>query len=480
MRTKNRRRDVLSLELLENRTLLDAGFGFEVIGPNLYFTVTGSPFDDFITLSQAGAGDYAFSCTYSDANGDTQFMAGTVTAGEIALAQLVTGRPFAGLKADGDAGDDSIIADGLLNAPAVLNGDAGNDFLIGSPLPDVLNGGTGNDIVLGGAGSDIILGSAGNDYLDGEAGADQLAGGTGIDSLIGDIDDTVLMGGTGGETLVGGGDFLMYVVPPNGGATLVNEDIEVVIGTPFGDRIDSDSFVAGGELAGQGAVVFGQAGNDVLTGSPFDDMLFGETGNDLLEGRAGGDSLEGGPGVDTLSYVTSPAGVTVNLSTGVAAGGHAAGDVFNGFENLLGSALADILTGDDEANRIEGRAGNDIVNGLMGNDVLLGEAGNDILDGGIGNDRLTGGAGNDIVNGGVGNDAIVTDYDQGLNLNDQHFGGSGQDTFEFENVMRMMGGIVQLDPARVAAVQVYMDNLDDLGRTDWDASQDAPFAYPAP
>jgi hypothetical protein len=43
----------------------------------------------------------------------------------------------------------------------------------------------------------------------------------------------------------------------------------------------------------------------------------------------------------------------VNLSTGAAAGGHAAGDSFKGIENVIGSPHADVLTGNFETMRLE-------------------------------------------------------------------------------------------------------------------------------
>ena len=48
-----------------------------------------------------------------------------------------------------------------------------------------------------------------------------------------------------------------------------------------------------------------------------------------LEGGAGADVIEGGGRLDTASYATSNAGVKVNLETGLAAGGHAQGDVLS-------------------------------------------------------------------------------------------------------------------------------------------------------
>lgn len=473
-RTRKFRNSKLFTERLEDRTLLDAGFGFEVIGPDLFFTVTGSPFADTITLAPAGGiGDYAFSCVYNDPVTGVTVMAGSVTVGDIALAQLITGKPFAGLKVDGDTGNDSIDASAITNARTFLNGQGGNDVLVGSFQSDVLDGGAGDDYLAGGLGNDILMGGTGNDYLEGEAGKDQLSGNAGNDFLVADNADTLLSGGTGGELLALGGDGLVFGPTTTAGVNVINSDFEYILGTMFNDKINSTPYVGGGEFAGFGTYVDGDAGNDVLTGSAFDDVLIGNIGNDVIEGQGGADWMLGDAGTDTLSYANSPAGVTVNLSTGDAFGGHATGDFFSDFENLTGSNLSDTLTGDEVGNVILGLGGNDIITGLAGNDVLDGGTGNDVLEGNLGNDRLIGGIGNDIVDGGIGADTIVVDYNHGLNMLDQHFGGAGKDTFEFQN---MFTGI-SLDPVKVAAVEKYMDDLADLGQTDWDPTSDNPFKY---
>jgi len=61
-------------------------------------------------------------------------------------------------------------------------------------------------------------------------------------------------------------------------------------------------------------------------------------------------------------------------------------DKVKGVENILGSAYADVFTGDSAANTLNGGAGNDSLMGGAGNDTLIGGLGNDTLSGGIGND----------------------------------------------------------------------------------------------
>ena len=55
-------------------------------------------------------------------------------------------------------------------------------------------------------------------------------------------------------------------------------------------------------------------------------------------------------------------------------------------ENVTGSGLADVITGNTGNNRLEGDAGNDALYGGNGTDTLIGGAGADTLDGGSGTD----------------------------------------------------------------------------------------------
>jgi Ca2+-binding RTX toxin-like protein len=107
-----------------------------------------------------------------------------------------------------------------------------------------------------------------------------------------------------------------------------------------------------------------------------DDALYGLAGDDTLIGGDGADHLDGSSGSDTASY-GGLAGVTVDLSTGVAAGGEAEGDTFVSIENLSGSDYADVFIGDDEDNILWGRMGDDTLKGGGGADELHGGSGSD-------------------------------------------------------------------------------------------------------
>jgi Ca2+-binding RTX toxin-like protein len=88
----------------------------------------------------------------------------------------------------------------------------------------------------------------------------------------------------------------------------------IIYGTIGDDKYPNGVELRGTNLADE---IYGLAGNDTLVG-------FG--GGDLLEGGAGGDELFGSDGFDHASYRGSSEGINVNLRTGAASGGHAAGE----------------------------------------------------------------------------------------------------------------------------------------------------------
>lgn len=57
-------------------------------------------------------------------------------------------------------------------------------------------------------------------------------------------------------------------------------------------------------------------------------------------------------------------------------------------ENGIGGSKNDVIWGNEVANKLEGRAGNDTLNGFEGNDILIGGTGADTLTGGLGADRF--------------------------------------------------------------------------------------------
>tara|TARA_E500000331_G_scaffold356933_1_gene416832 strand:+ start:1379 stop:3598 length:2220 start_codon:yes stop_codon:yes gene_type:complete len=88
-----------------------------------------------------------------------------------------------------------------------------------------------------------------------------------------------------------------------------------------------------------------------------------------------------------------------------------------------GVSLAENITGNSEANAINGAGGNDILFGKAGADTIDGGSGDDTISGDEGADILSGGSGNDTINGGAGADVIVANEG-----NDTINGDAGDDT----------------------------------------------------
>ncbi|MBY5935542.1 M10 family metallopeptidase C-terminal domain-containing protein [Tateyamaria omphalii] len=90
--------------------------------------------------------------------------------------------------------------------------------------------------------------------------------------------------------------------------------------------------------------------------------------------------------------------------------------------NGAGNGLDNTITGNDGANLLQGRVGNDTILGGGGDDTIGGGANRDSLEGGEGDDYINGGARNDTIRGDEGNDTLRGGLD-----NDVVSGGDGDD-----------------------------------------------------
>ncbi|MGL4239333.1 Hint domain-containing protein [Tabrizicola sp.] len=465
----------------------DTVSGFEsLVGGNFRDTLIGDEGDNYIAAGWTGGLGQSGDLLIGGGGNDTLVGAWGAKLVGGAGADVLDGGIFDFGTADYSTSPTGVNVNLGDGAPE-SGGDAQGDtltrvaYLVGSDFGDTLIGTAGINSLTGGQGADYLDGAGSDDTLFGGAGADTLIGGSGTDTADYSGADSAVSFVIGGSSIFGSGG------EANGD---VLTQIERIIGTSFGDTLTAtgpsatlyggagnDLLSGGGTLVGgagadtlQNAIAVdysgssagvqvnlsdglaetgGDAEGDIVTGitrlagSSFNDLLIGTAGvdtldggdgNDTLAGLASGDTLIGGSGADTADYSASNAAVNVNLSDLTAeSGGHAAGDVLSGIENVTGSAFNDTLIGDTAANALDGGAGIDTAfyntsssgvnvtlgigtntggsaegDTLTGVENLVGSAFNDTLTGDAGNNVLTGNGGADLLVGGDGID--TADY----------------------------------------------------------------------
>lgn len=67
-------------------------------------------------------------------------------------------------------GDDVFAAKGSVTKRIRINGDGGNDNLLGGSAADRIDGGAGDDVIVGAGGIDELIGGSGRDFIDALAG----------------------------------------------------------------------------------------------------------------------------------------------------------------------------------------------------------------------------------------------------------------------------------------------------------------------
>jgi len=298
--------------------------------------------------------------------------------------------------------------------PAVITtGDAAGDIYNSI---EVLEGSIYNDVLIGDGNANSLLGGNGNDTLEGMGGADILDGGSATST-----------------------DTATYIHSAAG-----------VVASMTATFATGPAVTTTGDAAGDTYVSI-----EVLEGSTFDDMLIGNSsanrlsgneGNDTLEGLGGNDTLDGGNGNDTASYVHSSTAIVASLTTGLVStqGVDAVGDTYISIENLTGSNNNDQLVGSAVANILTGGDGNDTLEGLDGADVLDGGNGNNTAS----YEHASGAVVATLTNGlsgvTIGGDAVGDTYIDIQNLygsafNDKLIGDSG------DNILTSGGGADTLE-----------------------------------
>ena len=330
---------------------------------------------------------------------------------------------------DGLGGDDLIIGNGntrisYINATAGVTVDLAFGTAVGdaSVGHDTITGGVNS--IIGSNFSDTLYGTSNftqftSETFDGAAGNDIIVGRGGFDIAVYNGDTGTVSGITvnmAAGTVIGdasiGSDILSSIESIRGtnfndiyvAAGFNGASDDLPLGTTFNEfeGMDGDDSITGngntrisysnasaavtvdllnGTAHGTASGDAANVGTDTILGgvtrvigSNFNDTITGDGNNNVIEGLGGNDALDGGGGNDTVSYSRAPGGVTVNLNDPSPQNTVQAGtDTLSNFENVVGSNFGDHITGDNNANILDGGGGNggDQLTGLGGADTFV-------------------------------------------------------------------------------------------------------------
>ncbi len=472
--------------------IVDGGAGNDIFrfnnGSSLTGTLNGSTGSDLLDLS-GYASSQAVHLVSTSVDGFAGYVTGTV-AGGFSNIDRVYGSPTAtndqlyGMDVDAQwdingASSQYTVGSNTINflyfdrleggqyADTFLLHGAETGLLFGNAGDDIfrmMNGASLNGSVMGGGGVNLLDYSlyttpVNVNLADGIATNITLVGS--IQSVYGGSADDTLIGNNGENTLKGnGGDD--YLAGGDGNDVYLFEDVfgqDTLVETTGVDTLDFSAVtstvlfnLASFNLTnGTNSLTYNGNQIERFIGGTLDDTFFFADGFALpASGR-----IDGSGGSDWLNYSAYTTSVTVNLTSGAATGVPAG--VIN-IENVIGGSAGDSLTGSASDNILEGRNGNDTLTGLGGNDTLNGGNGNDtyVFSGNVwGTDTLLDSAGTDTVDflAATGNllfdiaagTPSVTDGTNTLtftsgNVVERLLGGTGDDTFRFENGVGVAGG----------------------------------------
>jgi len=246
----------------------------------------------------------------------TSFDASGVTKGAVTFA---TANLAAAAALSGGAGDDSLDATSAATAAVTLNGNGGNDDLIGGSKGDVIDGGTGDDYIYGLGGADKLTGGTGADVFGYIVASPTASNGANQDTITDFVAGTDKIGLDGTSiTYLGEADGYGAVMTSLTAATpeavldsststlyinLNNDNVldtnDIVIKLTSVTDLSQSDFV--GLALAAGSTVTGTSSADVIQGRGGADTLNGNAGADTMYGGAGADTFTGGTGIDTIT-----------------------------------------------------------------------------------------------------------------------------------------------------------------------------------
>jgi Ca2+-binding RTX toxin-like protein len=305
---------------------------------------------------------------------------------------------------EGTPGDDTLMG---TTGDDVLDGGAGNDTLYGDQGADLLKGGTGNDRIFGHDGDDIIEGGQGDDELQGQAGNDIYR------FRKGDGHDRIFQGNSsyGQDRLelvdVASGDVAKHI-------NFSGDLILKVLSTGDTIKIDADArgslttirFADNSEVSPDSLPTYTNA-EPVFNGGLA--MQFASEGEEFSYVIPAGVFTDPDAG-DSFTYSfqqfsNPPAWLSLNPTTGELRGtptSTSAGDI------VIQLRVTDRQGLSADASNFTIRV-LDAIFGTEGADTLNGNSQNNVLWGYGGDDRIDGKAGIDVLRGGLGNDVYVVD-----------------------------------------------------------------------
>jgi Ca2+-binding RTX toxin-like protein len=295
--------------------------------------------------------------------------------------------------------------------------DSGGAFT--TTTPTQINGQGGEDTLLGGSGAETLNGGDGNDLVDGNGGADMITLGSGDDRFVWDPGDgsDVVDGGVGHDVMAFNGSAAaeQFRVSANGSHARFTRDVG-------GITMDLNAI--------EQADVASVGGNDTLTVDDVTGTDVKTVNNDLASTLGG--ITPGAGNAQTIVNGTDRADSIVASGSGGAATVSGLGATVN---VVHGDASRDelgifALGGNDrvDASALKADATKLGVDGGAGDDTILGGAGADVLRGGDGNDTIDGNQGADIALLGSGDDRFIWDPGDG---SDAVEGQEGHDAMTF-------------------------------------------------
>ena len=309
----------------------------------------------------------------------------------------------------------------LSEGAGTVDGSARADIISGGFGQEIINGGGGNDLLFTGYNwryddfpPDVINGDQGDDIIHYNNLAAYVDGGDGF--------DTLRLGGAL-DVNTGQGFFIDYNHLSGAnrslGATVFDvnagyfeyrstdwvdfENIEAFVGSTGSEHFiaaDADSEGNGSIIDGFNGwdVMVGGTGKDTLSGGRHNDLLSGGDAEDVLTPGSGHDRVDGGAGHDILNMRFGSLGIDMDVATGLASydyyeeyfglpNGEHAPEIIDSslrFENVEEFLLS------ESSDSFKGSHINETIFGYDGDDRLEGGGGIDMLVGGHGDDRLMG------------------------------------------------------------------------------------------